>query len=1145
MRDGGTGRLGRAGEARRSEKVRAMQHPSISILFLATAAVAAGATFGTVAPITGGATDLVLDEGRGRLYVVNSTQNRIDVYSTSQRRFLNPIPTSPFPLAAAISRSGASLYVTSYTGSSLDVVDLESMSVARRVILPASPEGVAVGADERVLITTIGSGTGNADNRLLLYDPNSAGSLRAVTTTLPAPAPPQAPAPSNQIFMSSRSHLMATPDGQWIVGLNNPNNTSRLVFVFEVASGTVLRSRTVTSISSVLSVAPDGSRFMAGLSLFDTATLAIVAQQNAANALYPFQQNVNFNTQQNQGGSLFSPDGSVLYSAFNIAPVQNPAARANSSQFMLSDPDNLLITEALQLPEDLTGKIVIDSSGSVAYALSQSGFLILPVGSIYSNPIAQVDSVVAVVANDQCGVTSDSRTYRVTVRNRGQGRMSATAQVMQTGPTFTFPIAGQPGAGTPGAGGAGGGAGGGAPGGGVIIVLPGDGQTITVPPGAVPGAGGNLAATTTQQNAVGNAAPQVTVRQTGNGATFDFTFNASSARSLGTPTPIDFLVQSPEAINIPARVRVYQNNRNAEAPGTVVPVPVSVSTGEGLVDMVLDSLRQKIYIANSGLNRVEVFDIRSNQLLAPIKVGQLPRSLALSPNGSLLYVANTGGESISIIDLDQGAVTGKVTFPPVPYNASFALNTPSIIAAGLSGLQIMMSNGALWKAVDNEAVPRSASTAIGSATIPAPRTMVATPDGEYIMLLGGTGMAYLYDASSDEWVLGQQVVTTPIQGYYGPVAAGPRGQYYVVNGTILNASLTPISSATAPGSNTVRPISAVTAMNATTIARFVQPTRSAANSVVTDPPTVELVDANTGTPRGQAMPALEGPLSTQVGTQRVNVGARMMAVDPAGTTVYLLTTSGLTIVPLAAPGPQNRVSVNPNGVVNGASYQTNLAPGSIVSLFGQNVASDAAVSGTLPAVLGGTCVTIDNRAVPLVMTSGGQINLQIPPDMSAGRHALVARSIDRKAASASQTITVSKYAPAVYLADDSGSAAVFRFSGELISKSSKARRDEPLMLFATGLGVTQGGKVTAGNAAPSDPLATTDKVQVFFGDPRIKEAEVIVDWSGLVPGFVGLYQLNLRIPGAHLKGDALPVTLRIGGVDSPTTGKVVPVVAVE
>src|SRR5262249_5328216 len=148
-----------------------------------------------------------------------------------------------------------------------------------------------------------------------------------------------------------------------------------------------------------------------------------------------------------------------------------------------------------------------------------------------------------------------------------------------------------------------------------------------------------------------------------------------------------------------------------------------------------------------------------------------------------------GGESISVVDLEKGQVTGKVAFPPLPYNASVALITPAAIAATLSGLQIVMSNGTLWRAVNNQALPRPTSTVIGTTALQAPRSIVAAPGGEYALLLAGNGVAYLYDAMSDDFVVSQQVVSTPIQGYYGPMAAGPRGTFWVVNGQVLNPSL--------------------------------------------------------------------------------------------------------------------------------------------------------------------------------------------------------------------------------------------------------------------------------------------------------------------------------------------------------------------
>jgi hypothetical protein len=69
-----------------------------------------------------------------------------------------PISTHGLPSAAAISRSGAVLYVTPHTAPAIDVIDLASQIVVNKVTLVAKPEVIAVGADERVLVSTIGTG---------------------------------------------------------------------------------------------------------------------------------------------------------------------------------------------------------------------------------------------------------------------------------------------------------------------------------------------------------------------------------------------------------------------------------------------------------------------------------------------------------------------------------------------------------------------------------------------------------------------------------------------------------------------------------------------------------------------------------------------------------------------------------------------------------------------------------------------------------------------------------------------------------------------------------------------------------------------------------------------------------------------------
>jgi len=1092
------------------------------------------ATFGTVVAITGGASDLVLDDVRQRLYLVNSTRNQIEVYSIPQRRFLDPIAVEQLPLSAALSRDGRTLYVVCNGAASLVMVSTELLQVVSRISLPAKPEGVAVGYDERLLISTVGTGANNAFNVLLVYDPAASGTNQAITAVSVSPPPPANPLlpPQNlgRPALIPRSFLSASLDGRFIMGINLPNANSRVAFVYEVASGVVLRSRILANVSPVISVSPDGSKFMAGLTLLESTSLTVLAQQNAANANYPFPTGANFNLQQNQGGSIFTPDGSRLYTAFNISPVQTPAARPNVSQLLLNDPDNLLIDTAYQLPENATGQMVISADGNNIYALSESGFLIVPIGTATQNPIGLLDSNVQLLVNDQCGVYASQRTGTAFLRNAGRGRMTANATVQAEATTVV-----------PGIGGVGGPGGGIVGGGGILVPVPGTGNVAT--------------------NVTANA-PQARSTVLADGVNLTFTFNQAAARSLGTALPTHlFLVQSNEAINIPPAVRVYQNNRNSESTGNIFQIPINLTPAEGLTDMVQDITRQRLYIANSGLNRVEVFDMREQRLLAPIKVGQLPRSLALSPDALTLYVANSGGESISIIDLDALAVIGNVRFPALPFNANVALITPRLITSTQRGPLVMMSNGTLWRIVGGDAVPRQFNTAVlppnaqGVQILTAPWTMASSPNGEMSIVLAGNGFSYLYDALLDDFVQSRQVVTAPITGYYGPIAAGPRGQYFLVNGLVLNQALTPTANAgTIPGTpprpglpanDVVRPVAAVAAIGATQFARFAQPVIANANAVITENGTIEIVDVNTGAVLRTATP-LERPLSTPTGNQRANIDGRTMAVDPSGSSAYVLTTSGLSIVSLAPPTQATRPSINPGGAVNIASYTPEFAQGGLFSIFGRNMGNSASFTSTpLPTVLGDSCVTLNNQPLPLLLMSDGQINAQVPPTLAPGTYPLVIRNLSRLTSSVGSNLRVARYAPAVFVDPITQLPAILHPDGTPVRKEHPAQRDRRLTLYATGLGPTTGGRVTAGMPSPADPLAVTAEVKVFFGDPTIRGTEMIVEWSGLVPGYVGLYQINLMVPGARWKGEDLPVTVRIGGVSSPIKGPVVPYVTVE
>src|SRR5215831_13118545 len=233
-------------------------------LFFLSALPCLAATFGTVVPHAQPLADLAIDEARRRLYVVNTASNQVEVYATnvSPPRQTNIIKTEATPLAVAMSRSGRYLYVVCYDASSLDVIDLSTTNFATRsVTLAAKPQGVAVGFNEKVLISTIGTGTG-ADV-LITYDPtlDASKALSVVTIAPPAPVAPTLPPPNGIMAFAAKSRLQASADGRLIIGVHM-QAASRAVFVFDVASSVVLASRLVAGVSSMLAVSPDASRFL-------------------------------------------------------------------------------------------------------------------------------------------------------------------------------------------------------------------------------------------------------------------------------------------------------------------------------------------------------------------------------------------------------------------------------------------------------------------------------------------------------------------------------------------------------------------------------------------------------------------------------------------------------------------------------------------------------------------------------------------------------------------------------------------------------------------------------------------------------------------------------------------------------------------
>jgi uncharacterized protein (TIGR03437 family) len=90
-----------------------------------------------------------------------------------------------------------------------------------------------------------------------------------------------------------------------------------------------------------------------------------------------------------------------------------------------------------------------------------------------------------------------------------------------------------------------------------------------------------------------------------------------------------------------------------------------------------------------------------------------------------------------------------------------------------------------------------------------------------------------------------------------------------------------------------------------------------------------------------------------------------------------------------------------------------------------------------------------------------------------------------------------------------------------------------LTVYLTGLGAVNPA-VGDGEAAPSSPLSSTTNT---IG-ARIGGQAATVQFAGLVPGSVALYQMNVQVPSTATAGDHLLV---ITGLDSYSAEALIPV----
>jgi hypothetical protein len=185
--------------------------------------------------------------------------------------------------------------------------------------------------------------------------------------------------------------------------------------------------------------------------------------------------------------------------------------------------------------------------------------------------------------------------------------------------------------------------------------------------------------------------------------------------------------------------------------------------------------------------------------------------------------------------------------------------------------------------------------------------------------------------------------------------------------------------------------------------------------------------------------------------------------------------------PRAAPRPV----LSAGGVVNAATFRDGASPGALVSIFGTGLTSGSSLAASslpLPVKLAGTTVTINGAPIPLLYVSPNQINAQIPFELAPGTAQVSV------AGSSPEPVRIQPTAP-----------GIFAILGQPLPGAS-------ISIFCTGLGAVR-PTVPSGAAAPADPLSRTVVEPVV----TVNGAPATVRFSGLAPGFAGLYQVDALV----------------------------------
>jgi uncharacterized protein (TIGR03437 family) len=248
--------------------------------------------------------------------------------------------------------------------------------------------------------------------------------------------------------------------------------------------------------------------------------------------------------------------------------------------------------------------------------------------------------------------------------------------------------------------------------------------------------------------------------------------------------------------------------------------------------------------------------------------------------------------------------------------------------------------------------------------------------------------------------------------------------------------------------------------------------------------------------------------------------ALAVAQDPFG---GLVTADGTHRVAMYYPG------LTTTNLGNGLNRP--LAPGVLASAFPLNASapfgSAAASFGTqvpLPVALANIQVQMDGQIVPLFMVSPTQINFQVPmAARTSGNADLLVTDVNTGQIYGAGLVPMNTVSPAILLnpSTQTGTlrqaAVINHDDGSLNGPTHLAKEGSWIEIYCTGQGFmanapADGAAATGLTPTPFRPIVVFNGVSVDDGNRTNEPNLDHIYYSGLAPGLVGVWQINVLIP---------------------------------